>query len=94
MYRFFLKSITRLSCKYAGKGAMNVPDLKCVGADIINAHMHACMRITIVSHKNPFELLVFVIKSREETSWFLLKELFYYSTTIDLHIIMDMHRTQ
>ena len=41
--------ITRLSCKYAGKGAMNatyVPDLKCVGADKIN--VHACMRITII----------------------------------------------
>ena len=45
--------ITRLSCKYAGKDAMNatyVPDLKCVGADKINVHacMHACMRITII----------------------------------------------
>ena len=52
LFVFFLNpkiDITRLSCKYAGKGAMNamyVPDLKCVGADKIN--VHACMRITII----------------------------------------------
>ena len=64
--------------------------------DYTYIHVSIVIKLRQNDFKNHFELLVFVIKSREETShaWLLPNEHFYYCTTIDLHIIMDMHQTQ
>ena len=62
--------------------------------DYTYIHVSIVIKLRQNDFKNPFELYVFVIMSREETSRLLPNELFYYSTTIDLHIIMDMHQTQ
>ena len=49
-------------------------------------YIHASIVIKLRQNdlKNPFELLVFVIKSREETSWLLPNELFYTTARLSM----------